>query len=56
MKVIGFAKADEDAAKAEQAAIAAAAPPKALEDKRPKPMQSKAPVGFSSDLDDEIPF
>ena len=56
MKVIGFAKADEDAAKAEQAAIAAAAAPKALEDKRPKPMQSKAPVGFSSDLDDEIPF
>lgn len=56
MKVIGYAKDDEQAERAERAAIAAAAAPKAIEDKRPKPLQSKAPVGFSRDLDDEIPF
>lgn len=57
MKVIGYAKDDEDAEKAERAEIAAAAAPKAIEDKRPKPLQSKAPVGgFSSKVDDEIPF
>ena len=55
MQVIGLAKDDEEA---EKAAIAAAAAPKAIEDKRPKPPQPKIPPrgGFSSDLDDEIPF
>ncbi len=58
MKVIGYAKDDEEAEKAERAAIEAVARPKAIEDKRPKPPQSKAPMGggFSSNLDDEIPF
>ncbi len=56
MKVIGYSKDDEDAANAEQAAIAAAAVPKVLEDKRPKPIQSQAAVGCSVNLDDEIPF
>jgi len=58
MKVIGYVKEDEEAEKAERAAIEAAAKPKALEDQRPKLPQSKAPVGrgFSSSLDDEIPF
>lgn len=58
MKVIGYAKDDEEAEKADRAAIEAPAKSKAIEDKRPKPPQSKAPTGggFSSKLDDEIPF
>lgn len=53
MEVIGLVKQDEEA---EKAAIAAAAAPKALEDKRPKPMQSRIPDSKSADIDDEIPF
>ncbi|MFZ3007681.1 MAG: hypothetical protein WA047_16055 [Phenylobacterium sp.] len=54
MKVIGLAKNDEEV---ERAAIEAAVKPRAIEDQRPKPLQSKMPRGgFSSDLDDEIPF
>lgn len=47
MKVIGLAKDDEEA---EKVAIAAENAPRAIEDKRPKPPQSKVPVsgGFSS--------
>lgn len=54
MKVIGYVKDDEEA---EKARIAAESAPKAIEDKRPKPPQSKAPVGrLSSKLDGEVPF
>ena len=54
MEVIGLAKGDEEA---ERAAVAAAAKPRAIEDHRPQQLQSKIPAaGFSSKLDDEIPF
>jgi hypothetical protein len=55
-KVIGLAKIDEDAARDDQAVLAAAPALKAIEDKRENSMQSLVPDRFAPENDDEIPF
>lgn len=57
MKVIGQVKDDEEAEKAHQAALAAAAKPKAIEDKRLKMQSRSSDEGtFATSIDDDIPF